>query len=125
VKQRSASLSAGVDQAKSWLRNSTVGQVLGATRDFMRNYNEMVDANTIGADKFYHCKANCEATQRGAAGEGTAEVISDGREAFDRRVKGDPDSASQADQTANRAGRTGARASPGTSCDQICQPFTP
>jgi FlaG/FlaF family flagellin (archaellin) len=38
-------------------------QTIGATKDFLKNYNNMVKANTDGADKFFHCKANCEATR--------------------------------------------------------------
>ncbi len=39
--------------------------------------------NTIGADKYFHCKANCEATLEGPWGKTTAEIISGGREATD------------------------------------------
>lgn len=39
---------------------------------FFDNYTGMRDANTIGADKYFHCKANCSASQRGVSGQGTA-----------------------------------------------------
>jgi hypothetical protein len=51
--------------------------------DFFKNYNEMVKVNTIGADKYFHCKANCEATQRGLGGKLAAEIMSYGREVCD------------------------------------------
>ncbi|WP_210036556.1 RHS repeat-associated core domain-containing protein [Methylocaldum gracile] len=95
-----------------------------ATSDFLRNYRDMRDANTIGGDKYFHCKANCEATRRGKYGEATACTISDAREWFDQNVKGDPASASAADQIANTAGRSGGNSSP-LSCDLVCSPFRP
>lgn len=60
--------------------NTSNDHVAGATDDFIDNYNDMRDANTIGADKFFHCKASCEASQRGPIGGRTAEAISDTRE---------------------------------------------
>lgn len=51
-----------------------------AAGDFARNYQDMLNANTINADKYFHAKANCEATQRGGAGEILAIAISQSRE---------------------------------------------
>ena len=103
----------------------TSGQaVMGAVKDFLDNYKDMRDANTIGADKYFHCKANCEATRRGKSGEATACTISDTREWFDQNVKGDPASASAADQIANISGRSGANSSP-LPCELVCNPFRP
>lgn len=56
-----------IDEATNWDN---------AAGDFARNYNDMVNANTINADKYFHSKANCQATQRGGAGEVLAEAIS-------------------------------------------------
>lgn len=56
----------------------------GARSDFRRNYQDMRDTKVIGADKFFHCKANREATRRGPEGEAEAERISDLREAIDQ-----------------------------------------
>ncbi len=84
----------------------------------------MVDANTIGADKYFHCKGNCEATQRGKVGEFAAEVLSDVRELYGQ-LKGDPKSDEQADQKASAAGRAGAKASPKQDCNLICAPQRP
>lgn len=58
-------------------------QLLGTVNDFMRNYNEMKEANFIGADKYFHAKANCEGAQRGKFGELTAKSIGDLRELTD------------------------------------------
>jgi uncharacterized protein RhaS with RHS repeats len=98
-------------------------QVIGGATDFMRNYNDMRTANTIGADKYFHCKANCEASRRGRAGDSVACKISDGREWFDQSIKGDPASASQADQAANTFGRSHAGTS--GSCDVVCGIYRP
>lgn len=76
-----------------------------ATNDFRRNYSDMREANTIGADKYYHCAANCEASSRGDVGRSVAERISNAREIVDQRIGGDPPQASQQDQRANLAGR--------------------
>jgi hypothetical protein len=95
-----------------------------AWSDFWRNYDDMRTANTINADKYFHCKANCEATRQGPYGEAAACVISDVREWTDQNVKGDPASASLADQAANAVGRSGALSST-QSCSSVCAPFRP
>jgi len=103
---------------------SATQQRSAATQDFVRNYNDMRAANTIGGDKYFHCKANCEATRRGPLGEATACTISDTREWTDQKIKGDPASASRADQAANAIGRSGALGS-SQSCSSVCAPFRP
>lgn len=83
----------------------------------------MRDANTIGADKYFHCKANCEASSRGSGGRDAAEAISEGREWFDENVKGDPRGVCDEDREANQHGRDGADS--GRSCEEVCAPFRP
>ncbi|WP_369314819.1 hypothetical protein [Hyphococcus lacteus] len=97
---------------------------VGAARDFKRNYDDMRDANTIGADKYFHCKANCEATKRGPSGEASAEAISDAREATDQQRGGTAED-SAADQEANRTGREGAKENPEQSCRATCDEYRP
>jgi len=99
-------------------------QSIGAAKDFVKNYQAMRDANTIGADKYFHCKANCEASQRGAEGKAVATVISDTREFVDQNVKGDPKSASDADQAANAFGRAQGSSS-SQACSTSCSPLAP
>lgn len=60
-----------LDEAATW------DNALG---DFARNYNDMIEANTKNADKYFHAKANCEASQRGFTGEVTAQALSAFRE---------------------------------------------
>ncbi|MFN8993563.1 MAG: hypothetical protein ACK5X3_07870, partial [Pseudomonadota bacterium] len=115
--RRNAGLSA-------WCPPPPPGPREGAARDFWRNYRDMRDANTIGADRYFHCKANCEAGRRGPAGVCTAETISDGREWWDQNIKGYPAWDSAADQYANAYGR-GWGAGTGLDCRIACQPFRP
>ncbi|MEJ1097688.1 MULTISPECIES: RHS repeat-associated core domain-containing protein [unclassified Pseudoxanthomonas] len=91
-------------------------------RDFVRNYRDMRKANTKLSDKYFHCKANCEAAQRGPGGKDAACKLSDEREKFDKGVKGDSAAASAADQAANRYGRNHAGEG---SCSQVCSGFRP
>jgi hypothetical protein len=105
-------------------------EAVKAGSSFSRNYADMRDANTIGADKYFHCKANCEASSLGDTGESVARTISNGREIVDQRLKGDPRSASLADQRANVAGRSaGRRIREGRSeahqCTAACDHFRP
>ena len=99
-------------------------QRLGAQGDFARNWAYMHDADFIDGDKYFHCVANCQATQRGPAGEAEAVRLSDSREWIQDRLPG-YNNDGVADQQANRDGRDGARANPCQSCDYICQEHRP
>jgi RHS repeat-associated protein len=79
---------------------------IGGATDFMKNYYEMREANTIGADKYFHAKANFEAASRGPGGEFFARHFSNLREIWDQNVKGYPRSDTLADQAANIWGRS-------------------
>ena len=106
---------------------SPVAQARGAGRDFTRNYNDMVRANTKGADKYFHCKANCEATQRGPVGEKTAIVISNAREVVDTAknfIRGERQDGAK-DQEANRLGREQALRNPAQQCSVSCGVYAP
>lgn len=106
-----------------YYRKSKVGQTVGTVSDFASNYDDMRDANTIGADKYFHCKANCEASKRGENGQKAAEVLSDARETFDQKVKGDKPAASVEDQKANKYGRDSHKNH--ESCSDTCYPYRP
>jgi RHS repeat-associated protein len=114
------------------IRRSPVGERVGAARDFVTNYLDMRRSDTIGADRYFHCRANCEATQRGSSGEATAEFISNTREGtdmFKEIQKGIPPRQaienSRQDEAANRQGRDGARANTGQNCVQVCRTVRP
>ncbi len=93
-----------------------------AVADFIRNYNDMRHANTIGADKYFHCMANCQAARRGPESKVVAVIISEGREGVDQYVKRDPPAACNADRSANSHGRGG---NPSLPCRTVCAPFRP
>nr|WP_269318612.1 MULTISPECIES: RHS repeat-associated core domain-containing protein [unclassified Halomonas] len=92
---------------------------------FGRNYLDMREANTIGGDKYFHCKANCEAAQGGNGGGSAAKCISDTREWFDQHIKGNSVSSSEDDQVANHHGRNNGAANSTEDCSQICELFRP
>ena len=58
-------------------------QVTGALQDMSRNYFDMRRDNTVGADDYFHCKANYEAASRGTWGEATAQIVGDAKESID------------------------------------------
>jgi RHS repeat-associated protein len=99
-------------------------QRAGATKDFADNYDEMRRGEGVwveGRDKYYHCKANCEATKRGKYGEDQARRMSDKREEKQtRRAKGDRgvEKDSEKDQEANRRGRENGKKP--ESCKKSC-----
>lgn len=99
-------------------------QSAAAAGSFYRNYMDMRDANTVGSDKYFHCKANCEATRFGPSGEATAISLSDLREWDDATRKGDTPAMCRADQAANAFGRSESLASP-AACSAICSAFRP
>ena len=88
------------------------GGVVGGTGDFAGAFIDQLNAtHGVGGahngwanqDKYFHCRANCEAAQRGKGGEAAAACLSDAREKADQ-LTGDP--ASAADQVANQFGRS-------------------
>lgn len=86
--------------------------------DFARNYATMLKKDLEMSDKFFHCKANYEATSRGQYGEKMAQKLSNLREYLDRNIKGDSLETSLVDQRANVRGRMGAKA--GKSLRESC-----
>jgi RHS repeat-associated protein len=97
--------------------------ILGVLGDFWGNYDDMRTANTVGADKFFHCMANCEASRRGVGGLQTASDISELREWFDENIKGDPKSVCDEDRYANYVGRVGGQGC--EPCSRVCERFRP
>lgn len=77
----------------------------GAAYDFGKNYYAMRKVNIIGADKYFHSKANFLATRRGPGGAFFAIHFSNLREIIDQRIKGDEMPAVLEDQKANIYGR--------------------
>jgi hypothetical protein len=88
--------------------------------DFIIAYDDMFEANTIGGDKYFHCVANCMASDRGWLGKQFAVVFSELREFADQYLKGDPKEACDEDREANRVGQIGAGP-----CADRCKEFIP
>ncbi len=79
---------------------------IGAGVDFAKSYIEMIETNFANSDKYFHSKANFNATRRGPAGEFFAKYFSNLRESYDMYIKGDSYFQSMQDQKANIYGRT-------------------
>ncbi len=77
----------------------------GAALDFTKNYIDMRKLNIKNSDKYFHSKANFQATQRGPGGAFFAIHFSNLREIFAQRIKGDTRFDAIQDQEANIYGR--------------------
>ena len=82
--------------------------IVAPFKDMLNNYNEMKNINLVGADNFFHCKANYEASKRGPWGEFVSKVGSFGREAFGL-LHGDGIADVQKDWNANQMGWNGSK----------------
>lgn len=102
-----------------------LSQAMGATKDFIRNRDHMKEANTIGADKYFHCKANYEATKRGNTGYLTSHALSLGRELYGKVIKNDPWSDVGMDMLSNTFGRWGAKSGRSDSSKDSCALLRP
>lgn len=91
--------------------------------DFKKNFDLMNEANTKDADKYFHCVANYEATQRGWGGEMTAGILSDAKELKDKYWERYEDG--EEDQKANRHGRKTAKSGQYSSAREACAIFRP
>lgn len=90
------------------------------------------DRSRQGLDKYYHCKSNCAAAERGPGGLAAAAVISVARELVDHYVKHPMEGRlstsesladCQEDMRANRTGWEGALT--GVRCSSACESFRP
>nr|WP_281383402.1 hypothetical protein [Pseudoxanthomonas broegbernensis] len=75
-----------------------------------RHANEMQAKNWIGADKFYHCMAMCEAASLGEKAAAIAGIAGEVRELNQHYRHGDPKEECDADRAANAAGLRAGRA---------------
>jgi peptidoglycan hydrolase-like protein with peptidoglycan-binding domain len=94
-----------------------------AFTDFKDSFDNMNQANTIGADKYFHCVANFNASRRGWAGKTVAHILSDAKEVKDVYIRGYNDSAE--DQKANSWGRQAAELDDYQSAQQACAIYRP
>lgn len=109
---------------------------IGADSDFWRNYRhlrqDVKEQNLIGSDKYFHCKANCEAARRGPGGELESWLLSESREFHDQYLKkilhgkkNDSPEACNADRRANNHGRQSGSNDRNVDCSQACSGFRP
>ena len=91
-----------------------------ALYDMAKTYIEMRIANTKCSDKYFHCMANCRASQRGPAGVTASKMVSNAREYYGVHLNGDDPADSAEDQTANAYGRC-----PGVDCKSRCAKYRP
>lgn len=95
--------------------------MVGATYDLVEGRSDMVDAATIGADRYFHCRANCEAARRGPAGEDMACSLSDFREYY----QDEPPIFRLGDEAANRQGQHGGMVDRELGCYEVCSSLIP
>ncbi|NWV99400.1 SAA protein, partial [Machaerirhynchus nigripectus] len=83
-----------------------VRDAAGGAWDMFRAYQDMREANYIGADKYFHARGNYDAARRGPGGAWAAKVISNARESW-QGMTGRGHEDTRADQEANAWGRSG------------------
>ncbi|MDM8005916.1 MAG: RHS repeat-associated core domain-containing protein, partial [Phycisphaerae bacterium] len=95
----------------------TTNQAAAGAEAMWRNFKRMQERGWIGADKYYHCMANCQATNMGPGGAFAAVVISFLRTNVRSRWT-EPDDWRN-DAKANKCGQQGG------DCAKVCSPFIP
>ena len=108
-------------------------QIKDAIEIFITNYQDMKKANTIGADKYFHSKANCTAAQRGKIASIIAKGISELREFsdsfknvyFKNMTKIESEKDSMEDRQANDYGRNQGQIDKTTNCGVLVDKYRP
>lgn len=88
-----------------------------------KHANEMQAKNWIGADKFYHCMAMCEAASLGEEEAAIAGMAGEARELNQHYRHGDPKEECDADRAANAVGLKAGSA--GQVCSTACNGYKP
>ncbi|MCI4625368.1 MAG: hypothetical protein L3V56_05335 [Candidatus Magnetoovum sp. WYHC-5] len=107
------------NEANTEKNNIFFEQFTAGIKDMIRNYQEMKDANMIGSDRYFHCKANCEASRHKKGGKVASYVISTGREVYGYFTL-DPTTDIFKDLVANEIGRRG---DANKDCKEVCSPL--
>lgn len=103
-------------------------EAIRALADFMKGYLDLQEETLVGADKYYHCKASCEAKRRGHGGEDVSAAVGELVEIYDEYAPWKrPSSLNQTidcdqDRAANERGREGDES---LSCEEICKSLLP
>lgn len=114
VKNRATNLTDPLGLQPYWCQICFEGGM--AASDMWVNYKRMQDRNWKGDDLYYHCQANCWATNEGKVGAVTAKVISFFRTGVYGRLTEDD---WRDDDRANKCGQKGG------DCNKLCAPFIP
>lgn len=115
----------GPTQAKIKEKLANDDKAGNAFTDFVKNYFDMRRVKYKDADKYFHCKANYQAAQRGWTGRSIAKTLSDAKELIDQNYKKYPQEDSDADQRANNHGREAALSGEYQSARDACAIFRP
>jgi RHS repeat-associated protein len=94
---------------------------IGGLGDLARGRSNMLDAGTRGADAYFHCRANCQASRRGLGGYNAALLGSWLREVYQNEAA----AARASDEAANAQGQGAGRCGPGTDCYRACANLIP
>ena len=97
------------------------GDYLGGIADMVGGWSDMKDAGTIGADAYFHCRANCEASKRGQGGYDAAKKLSALREA----IQNEPPAERSQDEAANAQGQCAGKNNPNVDCYKACSNLIP
>ena len=94
---------------------------IGGLEDLARGRSNMIDAGTVGADAYFHCRANCQASRRGLGGHNAALLGSWLREVYQMEAAADR----ARDEAANAQGQRAGRCNPGVDCYRACSTLIP
>lgn len=94
---------------------------IGGLGDLVHGRSDMIDAATIGADAYFHCRANCEASKRGLGGYHAAVVGSSLREIIQNESAVDR----ARDEMANTQGQCAGKGDPRADCYDACSNLIP
>lgn len=94
----------------------------GAIEIYKNNRDNMVKANTIGADKYFHCKANYDAIKNGH--ETKSHILNSAREIYGH-FKGDGLQDMLEDSMANMYGQVSAKKGHFKNSKDACKPYRP
>lgn len=97
------------------------GDFVGGLGDMISGRSDMMDAGTKGADAYFHCRANCQASRRGLGGYHAAVIASALRE----MIQNEPPADRARDEAANAQGQCAGNNNPSADCYKGCDNLIP
>ncbi len=95
--------------------------LIGGAGDMIAGQRGVVDAGTVGADAYFHCRASCDASSRGVSGNDAACALGDLREDY----QDEPLPDRRRDENANLQGQIEGLLDPKGSCYDACRGLIP